>query len=122
VGWNVTAGAVVVAEFFAEVRAINRALPAEERIRVWLGDPPHRDGDGVITADEYQVPLERRGTSTSDAFPLCRAPNCEGLDLAVPCQMNQGPLSLSERARIVVNATFGVDSARMVTTGNWPGA
>jgi hypothetical protein len=40
VGWIPTVDAVGYASFFAHVRAVNLGLPADKRIRVWLGDPP----------------------------------------------------------------------------------
>jgi hypothetical protein len=40
VGWIPTAGILGFAEFFAAVRETNQALPPDERIRVWLGEPP----------------------------------------------------------------------------------
>jgi hypothetical protein len=40
VGWTPTVQHLGYAHFFAQVRETNRALPPEQRIRVWLGDPP----------------------------------------------------------------------------------
>jgi hypothetical protein len=40
VGWNPPPGQVGFARFFATVRAVNKGLPADRRIRIWLGEPP----------------------------------------------------------------------------------
>jgi hypothetical protein len=40
VGWNPTVTYVGFANVFASVRAANLGLPPEQRIRVWLGEPP----------------------------------------------------------------------------------
>jgi hypothetical protein len=39
VGWMPTVTGLGYANFFAQVRAVNLALPAERRIHVWLGEP-----------------------------------------------------------------------------------
>jgi hypothetical protein len=40
VGWIPTVVALGYINFYAEVRAVNLGLPPEQRIHVWLGDPP----------------------------------------------------------------------------------
>jgi hypothetical protein len=40
VGWIPTVVALGYINFYAEVRAVNLELPPEQRIHVWLGDPP----------------------------------------------------------------------------------
>jgi hypothetical protein len=40
VGWIPTGVALGYMNFYAEVRAVNLGLPPEQRIHVWLGDPP----------------------------------------------------------------------------------
>jgi hypothetical protein len=40
VGWIPTVTAMGYINFYAQVRAVNRGLPPEQRIHVWLGDPP----------------------------------------------------------------------------------
>ncbi len=37
--------------FYAQLRAVNRTLPKQERIRVWLGDPPLDWSKPVSQAD-----------------------------------------------------------------------
>jgi hypothetical protein len=59
VGWVTTASQVVIARFFAEVRAINRRLPPEHRIRVWLGEPPI-DWAAVDSRDDIRPAMRRR--------------------------------------------------------------
>lgn len=40
VGWIPTVVALGYMNFYAQVRAVNQELPPEQRIHVWLGDPP----------------------------------------------------------------------------------
>jgi hypothetical protein len=40
VGWSPPPALVGFAKFFAAVREVNKSLPAERRIKVWLGEPP----------------------------------------------------------------------------------
>ncbi len=40
IGWIPPPGTLGVANFFAAVRAANKSLPKDRRIRVWLGEPP----------------------------------------------------------------------------------
>lgn len=40
VGWIPIPGSLGYVQFFAQVRETNKALPPDERIRVWLGEPP----------------------------------------------------------------------------------
>lgn len=40
VGWIPTVVALGYMNFYAQVRAVNEELPPEQRIHVWLGDPP----------------------------------------------------------------------------------
>ncbi|HVY89084.1 MAG TPA: hypothetical protein VG942_09470 [Hyphomonadaceae bacterium] len=40
VGWVPVIPSIGYINFFASVRAANRSLPADQRIHVWLGDPP----------------------------------------------------------------------------------
>ncbi|HEY7189691.1 MAG TPA: hypothetical protein VH436_24205 [Vicinamibacterales bacterium] len=53
----------IYAEFFTEVRNVNRSLPRDRQVRVLLGDPPI-DWTSVTTADEYRAWLSKR-----DSFP-----------------------------------------------------
>jgi len=40
VGWTPTAGYLGFVEFLATVRSVNKSLPTDKRIKVWLGEPP----------------------------------------------------------------------------------
>ena len=40
VGWIPTVAALGYINFYAQVREVNQGLPPEQRIHVWLGDPP----------------------------------------------------------------------------------
>jgi hypothetical protein len=63
VGWIPVVSGIGYANFFAEVRGVNRALPPEQRIRVWLGDPVI-DWDKIKSQADWKL-LER----TRDSFP-----------------------------------------------------
>jgi hypothetical protein len=63
VGWNPNAGYSSHANFFAEVRAVNRTLPPDQRIRIWLGEPPV-DWTKVETRKHYDEIAEGR-----DSYP-----------------------------------------------------
>jgi hypothetical protein len=58
VGWIPTVDALGYANFFAQVRAVNLGLPADNRIRVWLGDPPI-DWSKIKTQEDFFPELER---------------------------------------------------------------
>jgi hypothetical protein len=62
VGWNPTVTFIGFANFFASVRAVNNTLPKEQRIRVWLGDPPV----DWATADRAKV---RDIQATRESYP-----------------------------------------------------
>jgi hypothetical protein len=61
VGWTPTVTALGYLNFYAEVRAVNLALPPEQRIHVWLGDPPV-DWSKIRTTEDLSryVPLHYR--------------------------------------------------------------
>ena len=40
IGWVPTVAALGYLNFYAQVREVNQGLPPEQRIHVWLGDPP----------------------------------------------------------------------------------
>jgi len=66
VGWN--AGAVVhigYLYFFARVRAVNLGLPPEQRIRVWLGEPPI-DWSKIQTRADLEPYGKRRDSHAAD--------------------------------------------------------
>ena len=57
----------IYAEFFRAVRALNRVLPAERRLRVLLGDPPI-DWSTVKTRDEYLTLLRQRDSHPAEVI------------------------------------------------------
>lgn len=52
VGWLPVVTAIGYPNFFAQVREVNRSLPPQERIRVWLGEPVI-DWDKIKTHDDW---------------------------------------------------------------------
>lgn len=65
VGWIPTVDALGYVNFFAQVRAVNLGLPADKRIRVWLGDPPI-DWSKIKTQDDFLPKLEQRNQYPAD--------------------------------------------------------
>jgi hypothetical protein len=59
VGWIPTVTAMGYINFYAQVRAVNLGLPAEQRIHVWLGDPPI-DWSKVKTKEDYSPRVAER--------------------------------------------------------------
>lgn len=48
VGWIPTVTALGYIDLYAQVRAVNLGLPPDQRMHVWLGDPPNR-----LVEDQY---------------------------------------------------------------------
>jgi hypothetical protein len=65
VGINITASNTSYVDFFAEIRAVNRSLPPDQRIRVWLGEPPI-DWSQITTNDQYMKIAETRDSYPAD--------------------------------------------------------
>jgi hypothetical protein len=69
--WSNTVGAIPLngsigfMNFYAQVRATNLALPPEQRIKVWLGEPPI-DWSKVTTNAEFQPFLAQRNSYPAD--------------------------------------------------------
>lgn len=59
VGWVPFVRSAYFAHFFYQVRQVNLALPADERIRVWLGEPPI-DWAAIETNEEWRPILRMR--------------------------------------------------------------
>jgi hypothetical protein len=59
VGWIPTVTAMGYINFYAQVRAVNLGLPFEQRIHVWLGDPPI-DWSKVKTKEDLDPLVEKR--------------------------------------------------------------
>ncbi len=59
VGWNPTVTAMGYINFYAQVRAVNLGLPPEQRIHVWLGDPPV-DWSKIKTKEDLDPLVEKR--------------------------------------------------------------
>jgi hypothetical protein len=62
VGWIPPAGYLGFAKLFAAVRAVNKALPPDERIRIWLGEPPI--DWSAASLDQVQAAMSAR-----DSYP-----------------------------------------------------
>jgi hypothetical protein len=59
VGWIPTVTAMGYINFYSQVRAVNLGLPLEQRIHVWLGDPPI-DWSKVKTKEDLDPLVEKR--------------------------------------------------------------
>lgn len=59
VAWDPTLEGVGYQTFFAVVRAVNQALPPEQRIRVWLSEPPI-DWSSIHTKEAHQRIFDQR--------------------------------------------------------------
>jgi hypothetical protein len=66
VGWNPTVTYIGFANFFAAVRSINLTLPTEQRIRVWLGDPPI--DWSAATERDARAAMRNRDTHAADVI------------------------------------------------------
>ena len=64
VGWNPTVTYVGFVNVFASVRAANLNLPADQRIRVWLGEPPV--DWATATATEVSAAMRQRDSYPAD--------------------------------------------------------
>ena len=60
VGWAPPPAMVGFAKFFAAVREVNKALPRDRQIRVWLGEPPL--DWAAATGDDYRAAMGARDT------------------------------------------------------------
>lgn len=67
VGWIPTVTGLGYANFFAQVRAVNLALPPERRIHVWLGEPPI-EWSKIKTKAEFEPILAQRDTHAADVI------------------------------------------------------
>ena len=63
VGWFPTVTFAGSINLYATIREVNRTLPPERRIKVWLGDPPI-DWSAIKTKAEWQVLEDQR-----DSYP-----------------------------------------------------
>jgi hypothetical protein len=59
VNWSPTLTGVGYQTFFAQVRAVNQSLPPEQRIRVWLSEPPI-DWLAIKNHEEWQQIYDQR--------------------------------------------------------------
>jgi hypothetical protein len=86
VGWIPMVSGIGYANFFAEVRGVNRALPPMQRIRVWLGEPvidwskikTHDDWLAVKrTRDIHAAEVIERNIMARDILPPQRPGRCK---------------------------------------------
>ena len=63
VGWVPTITGLGYVNFFVQVRTINLSLPPEQRVRVWLGEPPI-DWSKVKTREDVMPAMSQR-----DSYP-----------------------------------------------------
>lgn len=59
VGWIPTVTSLGYINFFAAVRAVNLTLPVQERISIWLGEPPI-DWSKIKTRDDFSTIFRER--------------------------------------------------------------
>ena len=67
VGWIPTVTGLGYANFFAQVRTVNLALPPERRIHVWLGEPPI-DWSKIKTKTDFQPIFAQRDSHAADVI------------------------------------------------------
>ena len=67
VGWIPTVTGLGYANFFAQVREVNLALPRERRIHVWLGEPPI-DWSKIKTRAAFEPILAQRDTHAAEVI------------------------------------------------------
>ena len=65
VGWIPTVTYIGSINVYAAVRAVNLTLPPEQRIKVWLGEPPI-DWSQIKTQDDWQPLLKERDHHPAD--------------------------------------------------------
>lgn len=65
IGWGQTAAGFGYVQFFSQVREVNKTLPPDERIRVWLGEPPL---DWSKVESGWNLKL-RRAEGQRDSYP-----------------------------------------------------
>ena len=57
----------VLGTTFAQVRAVNQALPPDQRIHVWLGEPPI-DWSAIRTRDAWQRVYDQRDAHAAEVI------------------------------------------------------
>lgn len=67
VGWIPTVTGLGYANFFAQVRVVNLALPPERRIHVWLGEPPI-DWSKLQTKADFQPIFAQRDSHAAEVI------------------------------------------------------
>jgi hypothetical protein len=65
VAWDLTVEGVGYQTFFAQVREVNQSLPAGQRIRVWLSEPPI-DWSSIKTREAWQKIYDQRDPHAAD--------------------------------------------------------
>ncbi len=60
IGWAPPPALVGFVKFFAAVREVNKSLPPDGRIKVWLGEPPL--DWAAATGDDFRAAIGARGT------------------------------------------------------------
>lgn len=67
VAWNPTVMGIGYQTFFAQVRAVNLSLPPEQRIRVWLSEPPI-DWSAIDTKEAWERIYDQRARHAADVI------------------------------------------------------
>jgi hypothetical protein len=104
VGWIPTITALGYIDFYAQVRAVNFGLPPDQRIHVWLGDPPI-DWPKINTQKDFFALLGQRNT--------------------YPAEIINSQILAKKKKALVIYGTFhfyGADSLRTLVEDHHPGA
>jgi hypothetical protein len=104
VGWIPTVTALGYIDFYAQVRAVNLGLPPDQRIHVWLGDPPI-DWSKIKTQKDFLALLDQRNT--------------------YPAEIINSQILAKKRKALVIYGAFhfyGARSLRTLVEDHQPGA
>lgn len=104
VGWIPTITALGYIDFYAQVRAVNLGLPPDQRIHVWLGDPPI-DWPKINTQKDFLALLSQRNTYPAEII-------------------NSQILAKKKKALVIYGAFhfYGANSLRTLVEDHHPGA
>lgn len=104
VGWIPTVTALGYIDFYAQLRAVNLGLPPDQRIHVWLGDPPI-DWSRINTHKDFFALLVQRNTYPAEII-------------------NSQILAKKKKALVIYGAFhfYGARSLRTLVEDHQPGA
>ncbi len=103
VGWSPAVTSLAYVEFFSQVRTVNAALPTNQRIHVWLGDPPI---DWAVT----KVRSDVKAQSQRNSFPA---------------ELIRTKILAEKQKAVVIYGTFhfyGRNSVKGLVEASYPGS